>query len=391
MSNYFYHPLGDNYADAPPFSYLNHGNGKLDFSIGEVPFYAIADGEIVFCGSYADGNVAIIQECKDSNLGITFYIRYLHGINNGELLNTYVKKGTQLGTVSNNAGRYGNHLHIDFSLVFNNFQPVIGKLTPASGSTSATWSYGAKTYKISPKIDLSQVREWAAQNDGVYDGPSYQNPGYCWLVFAQNPEYLTRASSGSYDGSIDVSSLFTSESDWNALYGMIAYEENVLFSDFETNDVYKAILEWVIRVFRNRLFSGISIDSICLWNSGQPGRADAESRASQVPQNIRNFAKDIISGKDYFYVERYAEQYFYGDWPDKDKWYNRLYSADTFYGGYSARWPSSTLAQVPFEYGPYFYFEGEFTNEVFNKFWPNGRDGEAAYPNPYPVDQRRLH
>ena len=388
MGKYYYHPLGENAPNVNIFTgHSERDAGKLDFnyndsSIEGTPFYAMADGEIVFCGSWNDGNVAIVQKCNDSRLGITFYIRYLHGINNQELLGTVVKKGTELGKISNNGGKYQSHLHIDFSLESNGYSPVLGKLN-RSDINNMSWEYTysdgtKKTFNLSSKVDNNIITNWEAQ-----EGHSGDIIGYLWLVFAQAPQYLTPSSSSVYKGAIDVSEKFSSDSDWDALYGMLAYEESVLFDEFETNEEARAILEWIVRVFRNRLFSGSSINSICLWNSGEPGCAIAEQKASQVPENIRQFAKNIISGKDYFLVEKYAKKYKYGDWPNEDKWYDRLYSADTFYGGSSARWPESTLAALPFSYGPYFFFEGEFTNEVLSKFWPNGTGNDSAYPNPY--------
>lgn len=197
MSYYFFHPLGEKYSEAPPFSYYGsfngggpHGNGKLDMSIGEVPFYAMVTGKIVFCGTWNDGTVAIVQECTDSGLGTTFYIRYLHGKNDTSLLNKVVQKGTQLGLVSNNNGAYGNHLHVDFSLVPNGFQPVIGTLN----ESERTWVFNGHTFKLRDDCNLSQVAFWASQNDGAYNSYNYRsgtfkNPGYCWLVFASPCEY----------------------------------------------------------------------------------------------------------------------------------------------------------------------------------------------------------
>lgn len=202
MSYYYFHPLGENCQGVSPFSYYSsiygpHGNGKLDFSIGEVPFYAMVTGKIVFCGTYNDGTLAIIQECTDSNLGSTFYIRYLHGINNSKLLNKTVKQGTQLGIVSNNNGKYENHLHVDFSSKYTEFSPIYGTLN----ESERTWTYNGKTFNLLEDCDLSKVSKWAAQNDNAstsnYKSGTYKTPGYCWLVFASKLTYLTASSSSA--------------------------------------------------------------------------------------------------------------------------------------------------------------------------------------------------
>ena len=333
----------------------------------------MTDGEVVFCGVWPDGHHAIVQKCVDSKLGITFYIRYLHGINNEDLLNKTVSKGTQLGTVSTDQGRYDPHLHIDFSLESNEYFGIKGVLD----RNNSTWTYEGNTYNLFNKIDYNIINRWEQEG-----GESDSSIGYLWLMFAQTPQYLTPSTYGMYNEVMDMSSKL-SDDDWNALYGLLAYEESVLFNDFDSNETYRAILEWVIRVFRNRLFAGISVQSICKWNSGEPGYEACLAKASSTPDNIRNFAKDIISGRDSFLVEKYAKKYKYGDWPDEKHWYDRLYSADTFYGGSSPRQGFSALAAIPFSQGPYFYYEGAFTEQVQAKFWPNGVSGESAYPNPY--------
>ena len=176
MSYYFYHPLGDNYNKWEAWSYSNHGIGKVDFLTGkEVPFYAMVTGKIVFCGTYSDGNVAIVQECTDSNLGETFYIRYLHGKNIQELNGKIVEKGTKLGMVSNNNGRYSTHLHVDFSYVQNNFSPIKGELN----EQERTWTCKGTKFNLQPDCDLQKVKNLANAN-----GYGYNTPGYCWLVFA---------------------------------------------------------------------------------------------------------------------------------------------------------------------------------------------------------------
>lgn len=392
MSKYFFSPLNQQTDLNNWNTYSGHGIGNLDYPQPfDTPVYAICDGVVTYVLNPserfqdAQGNTyCCIQSSEaSSGLGIPFKIRYLHGeysVSVGDV----VKKGQQIGTIQSYGNSTGPHLHIDFSANLSGAArdpAVYGSLDKASriwtGISPSTIQN--RRFKISENVDLNTITR--LQNAS---GLSDNEIGYCWLVMAQTPEKRVPSDDGTgYNSVMDMSYKLTSDSDWDALYGMVAYEESVLFSEFDTNEEAKAILEWVVRVFRNRLFSGQSVDSICRWNSGLPGRTDAESRANQVPSNIKEFAKNIISGQDYFYVEKYAQRYKYGSWPDTTHWFNRLYSADTFYGGSSARWPNSTLAAIPFSYGPYFFFEGEFTIEVLNKFWPNGLSGESAYPNPY--------
>jgi hypothetical protein len=76
---------------------------------------------------------------------------------------------------------------------------------------------------------------------------------------------------------MDASRILTSLSDpnsedWLPIYGMWKYEEGGIFTGESDYEKAAGISEWVVRVFRNRLIAGTSIDSICLWNSGLPGR-----------------------------------------------------------------------------------------------------------------------
>lgn len=416
MSIYYYHPLGSRVKTFPRnignyYTYLNadrtHAAGELDLGVtfGE-PQYAMCDGVITAAGYWADGKntTYAILECKGSEngLGETFYIRYLHGdytVKTGDV----VRAGDKIGTTSNHGYTTGPHLHIGFSEKPTGARDpaVSGKLSVENGKHYYTYKGKKLAIDDDLKIDWNLIDAWKGQL-----GCSYDDIGYCWLVMASELKYRKKevipssssspsstkpsfpSSSSSYspiyNKTMDMSSKLKTDNDWLALYGMLQYEEAGLASQLNT-DISKAICEWVIRVFRNRLFSGISIRNICLWNSNQPGYNTAVDLGKKLPQKARSFCKDIISGYDYFYVEKVAQQYkFYGtkNW-SQEKWFNRLYSADTFSGGSSARWPDVTLAAVPFSGGPRFYMEGEFTNEVSLKFWPNGRDGKAAYPNPY--------
>ena len=391
MSIYYYHPLGDyaktynrNIDHYYTYSDGYHVAGEIDVGVTTgVAQYAMCDGIITSAGKWDDdyGTTYAILECKANQNGLndTFYIRYLHGdytVKTGQI----VKAGDKIGTTASHGDVTGPHLHIGFSHSKNGYRDptVTGKLQIRNGKHY--YIYKNKEYSIDDdlNIDWNLIEQWKAQLKVTDD-----DIGYCWLVLASEFKEI-KADNTVINETMDVSSKFKNENDWLALYGMLWYEESGLAQKLN-DDISKGICEWVVRVFRNRLFSGLTIQQICLWNSNQPGYSTAVSLGKNLPQKARDFCKDIISGKDYFYVEKIAQKYRYSStssWNDI-KWFNRLYSADTFYGGNSARWPDSTLAAVPFSGGPYFFMEGEFTNKVLNKFWPNGRDGAAAYPNPY--------
>ena len=67
-----------------------------------------------------------------------------------------------------------------------------------------------------------------------------------------------KADNTMINKTMDVSSKFKNENDWLALYGMLWYEESGLAQKLN-DDISKGICEWVVRVFRNRLFSGLTI------------------------------------------------------------------------------------------------------------------------------------
>lgn len=335
--------------------------GKLDLGadVG-TPVYAMLSGKVIYAtNSDSNSDYNSILQIQTGDMSI----RYIHLENYQVGLNDQVNQGDLIGYVRKHPN--GNHLHLDF---------VVGNNTsPGSGANGF----------LPPKIQGNYKRE-DIQN-GVTKWTSQGGlKGRCWEVMGMTWKYNDSSALGAAkQGNINVSDKFKNDSDWNALFGMLVYEEGTLMNDFD-NAINKAIFEWIIRVFRNRLFSGSSIDSICQWDSGNPGRTGAESRASRCPENIRSFARNIMNGKDYFYVEKIAQQYKYvGETKiPADKWFDRLYSADTFSGGSTARWPFITLAAIPFAAGT-FFMEGEFSVPVLNTFWPNGTNGNAKYPSPY--------
>ena len=370
----FFHPLGKENYNKEGKSYNSngkpHGVGKLDYSGDNMPLYAMCDGTISYCGTYRDGVSCCALECTENGLGITFYIRYLHGIYEVSQGQT-VKKGDLLG-YSSNVGSDGAHLHIDFSLIPNGFQPVQGNLD------GTNFIYNNKSYSLISDVDLEQINKWYEQN-GAGDGKI----GYCWLVMASKLEEVSgglEVGTG-YDERVDITKKINlTENDWNAIYGMWKYEEGGIF-EHDDYEVAAGISEWVMRVFRNRLIAGSSIESICLWNSGQPGRAKAESLGKQVDQNTKDLIRKIISGNNLGLIEKLAQKYPYptGQNTNDPTWKAHLYAADTFSGGSSSpRWPNKTLALIPFNHGGYFRMEAEFSGAV-RKLWDQG------FFNPNPV------
>ena len=130
MALMYYHPLGNDNYTITGTTYSGHGIGKLDFPGNQMPLYAMCDGVVAFCGLYtAVGNNPAVSccaiQCEDNGLGITFYIRYLHGVYNVSVGDNVVRG--QLIGYSSDVGSPGSyHLHLDFSAVPNNFYPIQG-------------------------------------------------------------------------------------------------------------------------------------------------------------------------------------------------------------------------------------------------------------------------
>ena len=370
----FFHPLGKENHDKEGNSYNSggkpHGVGKLDYSGDNMPLYAMCDGTIAYCGTYNDGTSCCALECTENGLGITFYIRYIHGIYDVSQGQT-VKKGDLLGH-SSNVGSNGAHLHIDFSLIPNGFQPVQGNLD------GTNFIYNSQSYPLISEVDLDKVNKWYEQN-GAGDGKI----GYCWLVMASKLEEVSGSLEvgTGYDERVDMTKKRTfTDSDWNAIYGIWAYEQNGIFEDDEY-EVAAGITEWIIRVFRNRLVSGTSIDDICKWDpKNNSNRAMMEPLSKLVDQNTKDFIKKIISGYNFGYVEKLAQKYPYPEGQDINDptWKAKLYAACTFSGGKKPRQPELTLAVVPFNHGGKFMMEAQLTTAV-RKLWNEG------FFNPNPV------
>lgn len=391
MSIYYYHPLGDyaktyerNIDHYYTYSGGYHVAGEIDVGVTTgVAQYAMCDGIITSAGKWNDGygTTYAILECKANQNGLndTFYIRYLHGdytVKTGQI----VKAGDKIGTTASHGDVTGPHLHIGFSHSKNGYRDptVTGKLQIRNGKHY--YIYKNKEYPIDDdlNIDWNLIEQWKAQlkvtNNDI---------GYCWLVLASEFKEI-KAGNTVINKTMDVSSKFKNENDWLALYGLLQSEEGQIAKNLK-DEKNAAIFEWVVRVARNRLFSGITIQQLPLWGGGQDYNS-CVALGKNLPSEARKFAKNIISGQDYFYVEKVAQNYRWSETKNwsKEKWFNRLYSATQFCGG-STHNGYLPLAAIPFAYGPYFFMQcpNDTSSIVWNKFWPNGENGESAYPNPY--------
>ena len=152
------------------------------------PIYSMTDGTVVKKETYSNGVSALVIQPNNQLLPRTFYIRYLHGIyskNEGDV----VQKGEQIGTISNK-GTNIYHLHIDFSYVNNDFDPVVGTLTPNF------YIVDGINYNISNIVNRNVIKQYCKDNGNQpYSDESTSNIGYCWLIFAQEPAYQNTPSS----------------------------------------------------------------------------------------------------------------------------------------------------------------------------------------------------
>ena len=390
MSIYYYHPLGDFAGKWPQdtnkyntYSDGYHVAGELDMQIEMgTPQYAMCNGIITSTGKWDDGHGTTYAtlECKGSQngLGETFYIRYLHGDYTVKVGQS-VKTGDKIGTTAMHGDVTGPHLHLGFTYSRNGLRDptVTGQLKIKDNHHY--YIYNGKEYALDDdKVDWNLIEDWKKQL-----GVGNNDIGYCWLVMASKFVKL-KPNSTSTNKKLDVSSSFKSDNDWMALYGLLQSEEGQVAKNLK-DEKNAAIFEWVVRVARNRLFSGITIQQLPLWGGGQDYNS-CVALGKYLPSEARKFAKNIISGQDYFYVEKVAQNYRWSETKNwsKEKWFNRLYSATQFCGGntHNGYLP---LAAIPFAYGPYFFMQcpNDTSSIVWNKFWPNGENGEPAYPNPY--------
>lgn len=196
MSNYFWHPMAPESLNITyPRTRYNHGVGKLDFwndYVFNLPIHAMCTGKIIFKGTYSDGNYVLVQECSNSMLDRTFYIRYLHGIWLDNIIEGQIcEAGTLLGHTSTNGGMYNDHLHIDFSWTPYDFDPVQGYLS----EDYSTITISGTIYNIHD-ININHALNFQRTDRGA--SGSNIPMGYCWLVFAQDPIFID-GSSGDDD------------------------------------------------------------------------------------------------------------------------------------------------------------------------------------------------
>lgn len=397
MSNLFYHPLGDwvethsrsintyyTYSDASK----THVTGELDIGATTgVPQYAMCDGTITYCGQkQSGGNTYCILECgaDQNNLGETFYIRYLHGnytVSTGDT----VKKGQKIGTTAAIGNATGPHLHIGFSGKSDGSRdPAISGSVIEKDGTKYFVRNG-KQYPLLDNIDWDLIEKWKAQL-GLTDNSDI---GYCWLVMASKFEKVEQSTSSSVlDASqymnntvigIDTTYGAYSISMKDLVHGVVQLEMGAYTSDLD-NKLNASVVEWVCRCARNRLVaSNGDGSSIATWITGNSDQGKYMSTFSPyLPDKAVTFCDNIIGGQDYFYAEKMAEIYRYGNWEDA-RFYDHLYSAETFYAGTVS---SSVLATIPMSGGTV-YFNSLLNNDGVKFFYPDGTSNKSAYPNPY--------
>lgn len=175
MAYQFFHPLGKNYS-VEPTTYEGHGVGKLDFSIGEgTEVYSMSDGIVKYNGTYSDGVTAICIETNCAAIS-PITIRYLHGDWDESLtVDTSVKRGQKLGTVSDKGSSGSYHLHVDISAIANGFSPVEGTLN--EDEDKIKFKVNNKTYNVLSTVDKDKVESWRTTNGKA-------EIGYNWLIFA---------------------------------------------------------------------------------------------------------------------------------------------------------------------------------------------------------------
>lgn len=368
--SYYLYPLPKEYYEKSTgdfwhgaWTYSTHsGAGKLDFPAPKgTPVRSMTDGKVIKTGWYEDHSATCVEiEVTKGYKFVPFVIRYLHLVEDNIQVSVgdIVSQGQLLGYVGQTGSQ--EHLHVDIK---------------KNGSFMSQCEFQnnedrSEDYKKGFSL-------WKDNQGGT--------PGRCWEIFTTSGTYQTPSQNDSQNSQVDISSRFTSEEDWNALYGMTLIEEGVCLEDL-SNINNLAVLEWVIRVFRNRMISGASIEGICNWNTDDPfGKENAIKLGKDAPDFIKNMCNNIIHGKDYFYIEkvatdsRYRNSTYTGSWTNQ-RFYDKLYSADMFSGG-SQRY-QQTLARVPFAGGT-FNMEGTYSVDTLKEFYSGNADNETNYPSPY--------
>lgn len=192
----FYHPLGKENVNVEANTYSSHGIGKLDFPGNNMPIYAMCDG-VIYKTTYSSpsGCTACVLSCSCSNLNSTFYIRYLHGNFDNVKDGQTVKRGQLLGYSSDNGSAGSYHLHLDFSMTKRDFQPVYGKVKDKNDFTVDGETYSLKT----SNIDWDKITKWKNQS-----GYNNNQIGYCWLVMASKPTYISNESAAGNSSIVEI-------------------------------------------------------------------------------------------------------------------------------------------------------------------------------------------
>lgn len=143
--NSFYHPLGENYGQTNPGTYVGHQSGAaLDFcTTAGTPVYSMTDGIVTWAGQYGEAGPTVIV--KNTSNGFTslydnnrpIWIKYLH------LLDVAVEEGQQVtpGTLLGHLGWLKgsangvSHLHLDISEIPNDDIRDYTKIIDVTGNS----------------------------------------------------------------------------------------------------------------------------------------------------------------------------------------------------------------------------------------------------------------
>lgn len=227
MSNYFYHPLGDEYASKylagqlntseSPHTRINHGLNKVDFGCGGgLPVYSMTNGTLVtykWCGGDGVSKYGAVVKTTETGyskmmaqrLGGTAedYPLFFTYIEMNSLMSNlhvgdYVEKGTQLGVT--NSEYAGSNLHFDI-------QPY-DRYGGDNGTTAEHWygaislwrkdAYGDKgtDYNLKDYLDPSfsldsdgNIIDSTGNHIGVKSGKIYYPPNSSGGAVTYNTEF----------------------------------------------------------------------------------------------------------------------------------------------------------------------------------------------------------
>lgn len=187
-------------SNAKPFTYdyrptggTRHDPGKLDMALGYngVDIFSMTEGTVVGVGDYGDDPVDPTTYCHiladNKIMGHQAYFRYLHGNFDETLKNKHISRGQKIGTV-NTHGAGGYHLHVDIMPDLNHTYSSNGEFMGTLDFENRTFTFEGTTYQLDSNIDLNWIKTWNQQRS---DPAENTNIGYCWLIFAQDPQHLT--------------------------------------------------------------------------------------------------------------------------------------------------------------------------------------------------------